>query len=75
MKGGRKASAWNLFTKKIFEEGRSKSSDYSFKQALKDASARKSEMSSVSGTKSNKSAKMSKTKKGGKKGKNGTRRR
>lgn len=44
MKGGRKASTWNLFVKKVYEEGRSKDSEYMFKQALKDASKRKNEM-------------------------------
>ena len=37
-------SAWNDFVKKIYHEGHNKDSNYSFKQALKDASARKSEM-------------------------------
>lgn len=37
-------TAWNDFTKKIFEEGRKKNPDYRFKDALKDASARKGEM-------------------------------
>jgi hypothetical protein len=39
------ASAWNLFVKKIYLEGRGKNKNYSFKQALKDASKRKGEMS------------------------------
>lgn len=37
-------SEWNMFVKKIYEEGKAKDSDYQFKQALKDASKRKSEM-------------------------------
>jgi hypothetical protein len=37
-------SAWNDFVKKIYHEGHNKDNNYSFKQALKDASARKSEM-------------------------------
>jgi hypothetical protein len=37
-------TAWNDFVKKIYHEGHNKDSNYSFKQALKDASARKSEM-------------------------------
>ena len=37
-------SAWNDFVKKIYHEGHNKDSNYSFKQALKDASSRKSEM-------------------------------
>lgn len=44
MLGGRKASHWNLFVKKIYHEGHSKNSNYSFKQALQDASKRKHEM-------------------------------
>jgi hypothetical protein len=41
----RKASPWNLFVKKIYEEGKAKNKNYEFKQALVDASKRKSEMS------------------------------
>ena len=45
-------SAWNMFVKKIYEEGKAKDSNYEFKQALKDASKRKSEMGhSASGVK------------------------
>ena len=40
-------SAWNMFVKKIYEEGKAKDSSYEFKQALVDASKRKSEMSSA----------------------------
>jgi hypothetical protein len=40
-------TAWNDFVKKIYHEGHNKDSNYSFKQALKDASARKSEMGST----------------------------
>jgi hypothetical protein len=43
-KGTRKASPWNKFVKKIFEEGRRKNKDYSFSRALQDASMRKKEM-------------------------------
>ena len=39
-------SAWNMFVKKIYEEGVKKNSNYSFKEALKDASKRKNEMGS-----------------------------
>jgi hypothetical protein len=39
---------WNRFVKKIYSEGKSKNSSYSFKNALKDASRRKSEMGSMS---------------------------
>jgi hypothetical protein len=59
-------SAWNMFVKKIYEEGKAKDSNYEFKQALKDASKRKSEMghsASASGVK--KSHKSSKTTKRG----------
>jgi hypothetical protein len=41
-------TAWNDFVKKIYHEGHNKDSNYSFKQALKDASARKSEMGTTS---------------------------
>lgn len=48
MEGGRrktrKASPWNKFVKKIFEEMRRKDKDASFGDALKAASRRKSEM-------------------------------
>lgn len=44
MIGGRKLSAWNLFVKKIYQEGKSQNKNYSFKQALADASKRKKEM-------------------------------
>lgn len=47
------ASAWNLFVKKIYHEGvAKKGKSYSFKQALKDASARKGEMGSSASSKS-----------------------
>ena len=50
----RKLSDWNIFVKKIYNEGKAKNSNYEFKQALEDASKRKSEMkhSSASGVKS-----------------------
>jgi hypothetical protein len=54
------ATAWNLFVKKIYHEGRSKNKSYTFKQALKDASKRKGEMSS---TKSKSSSKRYSTRK------------
>ena len=44
MNGGRKLSAWNMFVKKVYQEGKRKNKNYSFKQALNDASKRKSEM-------------------------------
>ena len=46
MQGGRKLSSWNIFVKKIYQEGHSKDEGYSFKQALSDASRRKGEMGS-----------------------------
>ena len=50
------ASKWNMFVKKIYQEGKSKNSNYEFKQALKDASKRKTEMKHFSSS-SNKSKK------------------
>ena len=48
MQGGkRKPSTWNIFVKKIYNEGKAKNANYSFKKALSDASARKSEMKSM----------------------------
>ena len=44
----RKLSSWNLFVKKIYQEGKSKNKNYEFKQALVDASKRKSEMGHAS---------------------------
>ena len=72
-------TAWTDFTKKIFQEGKAKNPDYSFKQALQDASARKGEMkngssSSSSNVVSKKSKTSKKSKKGGKKRNSGTRR-
>jgi hypothetical protein len=57
----RKLSDWNIFVKKIYAEGKAKNSNYEFKQALEDASKRKSEMkhSSASGVKKSKSSKKS----------------
>jgi hypothetical protein len=68
MKGGkRQLSQWNLFVKKVYQEGKAKDSDYEFKQALSDASKRKSEMGSMkssSGRGSNKSRKVSRKSRG-----------
>ena len=48
MKGGKRAlTPWNKFVKKVYSEGKSKNSSYSFQEALKDASRRKSEMGSA----------------------------
>jgi hypothetical protein len=55
-------TAWNDFVKKIYHEGHNKDSDYSFKQALKDASSRKSEMGKPSKMESNEMAMGVKTK-------------
>jgi len=61
MKGGkRKLSSWNLFVKKVFSQGRSKNKNYSFKQALSEASKRKGEMGTM---KNNTPCKSRKTRK------------
>jgi hypothetical protein len=57
-------SAWNDFVKKIYWENHKKNSNYSFKDALKEASKRKGEMGTASGK--SKKANKSKGKKGGK---------
>ena len=54
-------SAWNMFVKKIYEEGKAKDSSYEFKQALMDDSKRKSEMGSASGVKGKKTAKRNRS--------------
>ena len=59
-------SAWNDFVKKIFNEGRAKDKNYQFKHALKDASARKSEMN-ASFSKKNAKMQHKKTSKKGRK--------
>jgi len=60
MQGGkRKLSSWNIFVKKIYREGKGKNSSYSFQNALKDASARKSEMGSSSSSKTQKATRSS----------------
>jgi hypothetical protein len=46
----RKLSDWNIFVKKVYAEGKAKNSNYEFKQALEDASKRKSEMKHSSHT-------------------------
>jgi len=57
-------TAWNDFVKKIYHEGHNKDPNYMFKNALKDASKRKSEMgSTASGVKSKKAKKSNKSKK------------
>ena len=68
-------SDWNMFVKKIYEEGKEEAkktkTEYSFKQALKEASKRKGEMGSVSNVmpKSMKKSKTMKKSKSMKKGK------
>jgi hypothetical protein len=71
-------TAWNDFVKKIYHEGHNKDTNYSFKQALKDASARKSEMGKTGspvktetamGVKSKTSKKSRKSRKSAKKSK------
>jgi hypothetical protein len=57
-------SAWNMFVKKIYEEGKAKDSKYEFKQALVDASKRKGEMGSE--VKKGKTAKRSRGRKASK---------
>ena len=64
-------TAWNDLVKKIYHEGHNKDKSYSFKQALQDASKRKSEMGSSSASASGpskKSRKRGKSKKSSKKG-------
>lgn len=80
-------SAWNDFVKKIYWEGKKKNPNYKFKQALQDASKRKSEMGSTPSMSSKNKKYMSKSrcesrcksmcksKKYNKRSKNGTRRR
>lgn len=65
-------SAWTMFVKKIYWEGKKKDKNYEFKQALQDASRRKGEMGSSS-TKHAKT-KMRKTKKNRKIGRSRSRR-
>jgi hypothetical protein len=60
-------TVWTDFVSKVLEEGRETDPDYSFKQALQDASKRKSEMGSVSSN--NTAMGTKKTKKGIKKSK------
>ncbi len=57
------ASAWNMFVKKIYWEGKKKNKNFQFKDALKEASKRKGEMGSMGSMK--KSSKKSKKMKGG----------
>jgi hypothetical protein len=69
-------TAWNDFVKKIYHEGKKNNAAYQFKNALKDASARKGEMGKMAAAPAmagpKKSKKRGKSK--GKKRKSGTRR-
>lgn len=63
-------TAWNDFVKKIYHEGHDKNPNYSFKQALQDASKRKGEMGTTTSTHSSSMRKKSSTsKKAGRKSK------
>ena len=63
MKGGkRKLSEWNIFVKKVYNEGKSKNANYEFKQALADASKRKSEMGRAHGLKTTSKRKSKRSK-------------
>lgn len=71
-------TAWNDFVKKIYHEGKKNNAAYQFKNALKDASARKGEMGKMVAGPSAMSAPKKSKKRGkskGKKSKGGTRRR
>ena len=67
----KKLSAWNLFVKKVYAEGKAKNPKMQFKDALKEASKRKGEMGSASS--SGPTKKNTKRRKGGKR--SGTRKR
>ena len=73
----KKLSSWNIFVKKVFQEGKAKNKDFQFKDALKEASARKGEMKSMSSSnkseKGETSSRKNTTKKGGKPRKRKTR--
>jgi len=56
-------TAWTDFVKKIHDEGQVKDPNYSFKQAMKDASERKGEMGSSTSNNTLKTKKMRKGKK------------
>jgi len=55
-------SAWNEFVSKIFKEGRQKNPNYKFKDALIDASKRKSEMGQSTSSSENMMSSKSKMK-------------
>lgn len=60
----KKLSTWNLFVKKVYAEGKAKNKSFKFRDALKEASKRKSEMGSSSS--SGPTKKTTKRRKGGK---------
>ena len=62
----KKLSTWNLFVKKVYAEGKAKNKSFKFRDALKEASKRKSEMGSSSS--SGPTKKSTKRRKGGKRG-------
>ena len=64
----KKLSAWNIFVSKVFKEGKAKNKSYQFRDALKDASARKGEMGTSTSmeTKSMTKSTTKKRRKGGK---------
>ena len=62
----KKLSTWNLFVKKVYAEGKAKNKSFKFRDALKEASKRKSEMGSSSS--SGPTKKNTKRRKGGKRG-------
>ena len=71
----KKLSAWNLFVKKVYAEGKAKNKSFQFKDALKAARKRKGEMgSSSSASSAGPTKKNTKSRKGGKR-KRGTRKR
>jgi hypothetical protein len=60
MKGGRALTPWNKFVSKVYHEGKESDPEYEFKDALKDASERKSEMGpAASGVKNSKKSRKS----------------
>jgi hypothetical protein len=64
MQGGkRKLTQWNMFVKKVFSQGRSKNKNYTFKQALSDASKRKGEMGTMGKKTKSKSCQSKRTRK------------
>ena len=62
----KKLSSWNIFVKKVYAEGKSKNKSYQFRDALKDASKRKSEMGSATSSAAGPTKKNTKRRKGGK---------